>query len=287
MAHSPKTLEFFRKIKAQQLTIATEAILQSTIQFYYNKESGRLAPCGSGVLLTIENRFFVATAAHVLATHSHSTFVALSDAELTLGGLLHSTPPSTFDLSVLELTDASQVARLQQEYSFLTLADLCVRQKHLNDLYLIVGYPATKTKVYNSTIHAKPYPLQAQVATDFNFAAEGLQRATHLVLDATGEVVSVANPNPHKTPDLRGVSGGGVWHNGNYLKGDPAQEKRLVGIIIEQRNHGRGGRCSLVVTRTAVLLEFMRQSFNLAIPASKTVKLNLGTGRPVAASPEI
>ncbi len=280
MAASPKTLQLFQELKNQQLSIATEAILKSTIQFYYNKESGRLAPCGSGVLLTVDNRFFVVTAAHVLAKHSHNTFVVLPDAELTLGGLLHSTPPATVDLSVLELTDAGQIAHLQREHSFLTLADLCTRQKHDNDLYLLVGYPATKTKVYNAAIHAKPYPLQAQAAADFNFAAEGLQRATHLVLDATGEVVKVANPNPHKAPDLEGVSGGGVWHNGNYLMGDPAQEKRLVGIIIEQRTHGRGGRRSLVVTRTAVLLEFMRQSFGLAIPASKTVKLNLGPGRP-------
>lgn len=71
-------------------------------------------------------------------------------------------------------------------------------------------------------------------------------------------VVSATNSDPHETPELEGVSGGGVWDTGNYLLRDPAQEKKLAGITIEKVKSGRGSRRHLLVTRTAVLLEFMR-----------------------------
>jgi hypothetical protein len=277
MAKMPKALEFFQAVKSQQLGIAADSILKSTIQFYYNKpESGRLAANASGVLLTVDNRFFVVTAAHVLAKHYSDTFVLLADTEATLGGQLYTTEGTAedrIDLAVLELTDATQLEQFQQEYHFLTLADISTHQTHKTSQYLLVGYPATKTKVYDGIIVARPYPLQAELSTDFDYAKHGVQRATHLVLASSGNVVSGANTNPHKRPRLKGVSGGGVWHNGNYLQGDPAHEKRLVGILTEEiTEHGRK---SLLITRTTVLLEFMRQRFGLSIPASQTVKVNL------------
>ena len=65
---------------------------------------------------------------------------------------------------------------------------------------------------------------------------------------------------------------------GTYLTGNPAQEKRLVGIVTEEITER--GRKSLLITRIAVLLEFLRQSFGLSIPNFRKVKVNL-RGRPV------
>lgn len=282
MATTPKTLKLLQAIKARQLGIASDAILKSTIQFYHNKpKCGRLAAYATGVLLTLDNRFFVVTAAHVLAKYYNDTFVLLAGTEATLRGPLYSTKGTAedcIDLAALELTDAIQLTQLQQEYRFLTLADISTRQTHTNNLYLLVGYPARKTKVYGGAIYAKPYSLQAQAATGFDYAKYGIQRATHIVLDASGDVVGGSNPNPHKRPLLHGVSGCGLWHNGNYLLGDPAREKRLVGIVTEEvAEHGRK---SLLVTRITLLLEFMRQRFGLSIPTSRTVKVHLN-GRSV------
>lgn len=273
MATAPTSLRLFQKVKAQKLTIATEAILKSTIQFYGYDKKKRLGGCGSGILLTVDDRFFVVSAAHVIQGESRNTFVLLGEYEVTLAGNWCYTRSTTIDLAVLELNDSPQIAELQQQYRFLTLADLSVRQKHLNDLYLVVGYPAAKTKVYGGLAHARAYPLQAQEAAGFDFAAHQLQRGSHLVLDATGNVVSASNPNPHKRPKLEGISGGGVWHNGNYLKDNPAEAKKLVGIITEESGGGRGRQRRLFVTRTAVLLEFMRLAFSLpSIPVSTTIK---------------
>jgi hypothetical protein len=271
MATTPETLGLLQ-LKAQQLGIATDAILQSTIQFYWYNADKRFEALGSGVLLTLDERYFVATAAHVVHGAHANTFVLLGGYEFKLLGNWCATPPAAIDLAVLELTDAPQIAELRQAYRFLTLADLSTKRESLTNIYLLVGYPATKTRIYGGQVYPKPYHLQAQEAANFDLTSRGLQVATHLVLDATGLVVSASNPDPHKTPELEGVSGGGVWDTGNYLKRDPAQEKKLVGIITEEVKAGRGRQRNLLVTRTAVLLEVMRQGFGLNLPVSTTIK---------------
>lgn len=258
--------------KAQRLGIATDAILQSTIQFYWYNADDQFEALGSGVLLTVESRYFVATAAHVMKGATANTYVVLGGYEMKLAGRWCSTSTIVNDLAVLELSDAPQIAELQQAYRFLTLDDLTLKLESLTGNYLLVGYPATKTRVYGGGVHPKPYFLQAPEATDFNLASKSLQRAAHLVLNATGLVVSATNPNPHKTPELEGVSGGGVWDTCNYLLRDPAQEKKLAGIITEEVKSSRGRLRHLLVTRTAVLLEVMRRGFDLNLPASTTIK---------------
>lgn len=70
MAATPTSSLLLQEVKAQPLSIATAAILRSTIQFFYSRK-GRIAAGGSGVLLTVDDRFFVVTAAHVLAGQAY------------------------------------------------------------------------------------------------------------------------------------------------------------------------------------------------------------------------
>ncbi|KAA9325108.1 trypsin-like peptidase domain-containing protein [Hymenobacter busanensis] len=283
MATTPTSASLLQEVKAQPLSIATAAILRSTIQFFYTRK-GRIAACGSGVLLTVDNRYFVATAAHVLAGQAYTTFVILPPHEVTLAGTLLTTSPpppgrrqdDKIDLAVLELTDAGQIGQLREAYQFLTLAELSTSPRHLTDVYLSVGFPAATTRSFNGHVKTAPYPLQVQRTKDFDYAGFRLHPAAHLVLDFTGDVLSVTNPAPHRRPKMEGISGSGLWDTGNYLLGDPAQERKLVGIVTEELTVRR--RKYLLVTRTTVLLEFMRQSFGLNIPVSTTVKVNLSRG---------
>ena len=284
MASTPTPISLLQEAKAQPLSIATAAILKSTIQFFYTHK-GRIAACGSGVLLTLDGRYFVVTAAHVIAGKYHETFVILPPHEVTLAGELRITslPASgkrkddKIDLAALELTDESQLARLQESYHFLTLSELSTSPRHLTDVYLSVGFPAAKTKSFDGQVKTAPYPLQTQLVGEFDYARAKLHPATHLVLDFTGDVLSATNPQPHKRPKMEGISGSGLWDTGNYLRHDPALEKKLVGIVTEELTLNR--KKYLLVTRTTVLLEFLRQSFGLQIPVSTTVKVNLGSSR--------
>ncbi|QNE42054.1 MULTISPECIES: trypsin-like peptidase domain-containing protein [Hymenobacter] len=283
MAATPTPSSLLQEVKAHPLSIATAAILRSTIQFFYTRK-GRIAACGSGVLLTVDNRFIVVTAAHVLAGQAYTTFVILPPNEVTLAGTLLTTSPpppgrrqdDKIDLAVLELTDEGQIARLQEAYQFLTLNELSTSPRHLTDVYLSVGFPAAKTRSFNGHVKTAPYPLQVQQTKEFDYAGLRLHPGTHLVLDFTGDVLSAANPQPHRRPKMEGISGSGLWDTGNFLLGDPAHERKLVGIVTEELTLRR--HKYLLVTRTTVLLEFMRQSFNLNIPVSTTVKVNLGRG---------
>ena len=284
MASTPTPLSLLQEVKAQPLSIATAAILKSTIQFFYTHK-GRIAACGSGVFLTLDSRFFVVTAAHVIAGKYYETFVILPPHEVTLAGELRITslPASgnrkddKIDLAALEVTDESQLARLQEAYHFLTLSELSTSPRHLTDVYRSVGFPAAKTKSFDGQVKTAPYPLQTQLTGEFDYARSGLHTATHLVLDFTGDVLSASNSQPHKRPKMEGTSGSGLWDTGNYLLHDPAREKKLVGIVTEELTLNR--KKYLLVTRTTVLLEFLRQSFGLQIPVSTTVKVNLGSVR--------
>lgn len=284
MASTPTSPSLLQEVKAQPLSIATAAILKSTIQFFYTHK-GRIAACGSGVLLTLDGRYFVVTAAHVIAGKYYETFVILPPHEVTLAGELRITslPASgkrkddKIDLAALELTDESQLARLQEAYHFLTLSELSTSPRHLTDVYLSVGFPAAKTRSFDGQVKSAPYPLQTQLTGEFDYARSGLHPAIHLVLDFTGDVLSATNPQPHKRPKMEGISGSGLWDTGNYLLHDPALEKKLVGIVTEELTLNR--KKYLLVTRTTVLLEFLRQSFGLQIPVSTTVKVNLGSAR--------
>lgn len=203
---------------------------------------------------------------------------------MTLAGTLLTTSPpppgrrqdDRIDLAVLELTDAGQIAQLREAYHFLTLGELSTSPRHLTDVYLSVGFPAAKTRSFNGQVKTAPYPLQVQQTKNFDYAGFGLHPGTHLVLDFTGDVLSVTNPQPHLRPKMEGISGSGLWDTGNYLLADPASARRLVGIVTEELTVRRSKY--LLVTRTTVLLEFMRQSFDLNIPVSTTVNVNLGRG---------
>ena len=124
MALDSKTLLMLQTIKAEQLTKATNSILKSTIQFYKNSETGKLFAFGSGLLLTLENRFFMITAAHVIAEHHEDIFLMLPDCEQKLGGRLISTalPKSGYrdddpiDLSAMELVDKKLISLLQKHH---------------------------------------------------------------------------------------------------------------------------------------------------------------------------
>lgn len=285
MALDSETLLIFQKIKSEQLTKATNSILKSTIQFYTNSKEGNPRAFGSGLLLTLKGRYFMVTAAHVIAEHHENIFLILPDCEQRLGGRLVSTAIPTLgyreddstDLSAMELTDKKLIDLLQKHHIFLKRSDLSIAQRHSTPQYLSVGFPGSETKYHEEEkeLEANPYPVQSEVAENFNYEKVGISFATHIAIKFEGEVVSASNPTPHSTPHMGGISGSGLWHNGNYLKDDPTIAKRLVGIVIEQQTVD--GQTVLIATRTAVVLEFMRLGFQLNIPPSTTIKVVIGT----------
>lgn len=280
----PKHLDFLYKLKAERLRPAIDSILQCTIQFFVEKEGGQYQGAGSGLLLTVDGRFFMITAAHVIAEHYEDIFIILGDMKQQLGGRLFTTPlpdsgnrtDDKLDIGIMELLDGNLIVSIQKDYSFLILSDLDIDHK-ASGPYLSVGYPAAKTKSYKGKLETSPYPVQADLRKDFDYKKVGFNHLTHIALKFEGGVISATNLVPHKTPTMNGISGSGVWHNGNYLTGNPVTQKKLIGIVIEES--ASNNRTVMIVTRIAVISEMLRQAFKLNIPQSKTVRLNLSSGK--------
>lgn len=276
-------LERFQKYKNQLVRATTNSILESTIQFFYDNSKGEPAPTGSGLLISLVDRFFMLTAAHVIAEDYNNVYIILPDKELQLGGVLHFTPlPASgkreddkIDIAVMELED-SVVADILSSFKFITLDNIEIGHKDIQlPYYLSVGYQATKTKKVwgKAEISANPYPYQTEQEPNFDFKKFGFAPFSHMAVKFDGKVTSEKNKNVHQAPQMNGISGSGLWYLKDFAKPDMVKNKQLVGLVIERRNES--GNQAIIATRIDLVTEFIRQHFNLDISKSPTIKVNL------------
>jgi len=257
--------------------------LESTIQFFKDNAKGEPAPIGCGLLISLADKFFMLTAAHVIAEDYNNIFIILPNKELQLGGVLHFTPlPATgkreddkIDIAVMELDD-SVVVEILATHKFITLNNIEIGHNDVQmPYYLSVGYPATKTeKVWGKAeISAIPYPYQTELESGFNFEKFGFASSSHVAVKFDGKVISEKNITVHKSPQMNGISGSGLWFLKDFAKPEMIKNKQLVGLIIERVN--KSNNQALIATRIDLVTEFIRQHFNLSIPKSKTtIKVN-------------
>ncbi|MCL9770196.1 serine protease [Flavobacterium sp. HXWNR69] len=276
-------LERFQKYKNELIRATTNSILDSTIQFFYDNAKGEPAPTGSGLLISIADRFFMLTAAHVIAEDYNSIFIILPDKELTLGGKLHFTPlplsgkreDDKIDIAIMELED-SVVSDILSSFKFITLDNIEIGHK-VDELpyYLSVGYPATKTKKVwkQDEISAIPYPYQTEPEPKFEFEKFGFNKFSHIAVKFDGKVTSESNKSVHSAPKMNGISGSGLWYLKDFATPNMIDNKQLVGLVIERVN--TSGNQAIIATRIDLVTEFLRQHFNLDVPKSTTVKVNL------------
>jgi hypothetical protein len=264
---SKEFLDRFQNIKYELLRATANSILKSTIQFFCDDQRGRPAPTASGLLISIDNRYFMLTAAHVIAEDYNNTFIILPEKELQLGGLLHFTPlpksgkraDDKIDIAVMELEE-SVVTDIQKSFDFITLANIGIGHKGVDlPYYYSVGYPASKTKKVwgKDEISAIPFPYQTEIAVDFNYAKWGFSPKSHI----------------HKAPSLSGISGSGLWFLQDFAHPQMINTKKLIGLVIEQKNKGVNNQ-GIIATRIDLVTEFLRQHFHLNIPKSSTIKVN-------------
>ena len=276
-------LNRFQQYKNQLICETANSILESTIQFFKDNAKGEPAPTGCGLLVSLADKFFMLTAAHVIAEDYNNVFIILPNKEHKLGGILHFTPlpangkreDDKIDIAVMEL-DASVVAEILSIHKFITLDNIEIGHKDVkNSYYLSVGYPATKTKKVwgKAKISAIPYPYQTELEPNFNFENFGFAPNSHIAVKFDGKVTSGKNNIIHKSPQMNGISGSGLWFLKDFAKPEMIKNRQLVGLIIERVN--KSNNQALIATRIDLITEFIRQHFNLSIPKSKaTIKAN-------------
>ena len=250
-------------------------IRDSTVQFF--RGTIKLIPkaVGSGVLLRFTHRYFLVTAAHI-GDDIDNIFLLIDGEALTIGGDVYNTPlpPSgkreddKIDICICEL-DAGLRDLLLKKHTFLELPDLSIDHKLVDHpIYLVVGYPSTKTKpvyggktiIYTSlTFMTKPFP-------DFMYDRFGFDPMITIPFEFDGVVKSTELPDPHLAPSLEGVSGCGVWCI-TKITSSPKNNRKLIGIVIERVN--QPGQKVIIAIKIDYVTEYLRQELKVKLPKSK------------------
>jgi hypothetical protein len=195
----------------------------------------------SSILLTVNNKFYLITAAHTFYNENVDKIgICINDVFCKLGGsLIYSEPndtinydPNKLDMAVFELhNDTSEF--LKTKYRFLPLSELAfdhVSSKHIR--YLICGFPAIET--------SKNFPTKEVFSSTFSLASHGADPDVYLnnKIDINKTIILPIIQNKIETtsirntpslPELEGISGCGVWVVSNLLSKMP--NFKLVSII--------------------------------------------------------
>jgi len=258
-----------------------EKILQSTLQFYNLDLHGDGKPFASGLLLEIDSKFFAITAAHVIAEEYNSIYIHL-DTEVTLSGkLFFSGLPLSgdrhddkIDIGVLQIMDMALVDRIKNSFRFLTIDDLLLNHKpRLQAQYLSVGFPVNKTILRRTEDgnHFKAYanPYKTIELINYNFEKRGFNSLYNKAFAYDGKIVSDQIKEAHQSGSKKGISGSGLWTLDNNSKKDHG---KLIGVVIEIVESTDP---AMIVTTIDLIIEVMRQKFDLNIAKSNSINVNL------------
>jgi hypothetical protein len=235
----------------------------------------KLSSMGSGVLLRTENHFFLITAAHVLDENQASgqTFQDLvtygSNKLLILkGDSFRSTVPpgktrddDKIDIGFIKL-EQHMVDQIGTD-RFWPSSDV-----DLDDvgqpgfLYGALGYPAEMNRLTEVDSIKPINPTPFNYTTEFRppnvYKKFKASTDTHVLLTASNKKSRLPGGRKGKIPDLRGMSGGGIWR----LLGRhnlPIERPKLLAIIIESHaNKPYGG---ILGTRMSFIFSAMRRVY--------------------------
>lgn len=230
-------------------------------------ESRKAEPCavGSGVLISMQGRNWIVTAAHVLDEVANGNlYLGGSDGLLDLQGEFFKTPmPPTgrkddpFDVGYVCVDAISDY--ISKDFCF--LPEFLIEGAHSTEEgrnYLFTGYPHKSVKIKKSTRKIKPqlHAFESKGIALARYQAMGFDPNTHVAITFNAKRAKDAATGRIETPkDQSGTSGGGVWI-GVYRDGDGEIVPRLVGLVIEHRPEEK----ALAATKIGPLLAKIRNT---------------------------
>lgn len=276
------TWQYFEEMRRQAIkhvvNTFTNEVANYTVQLWLviDDNADKAKPWGSSVLLDINAKHYLVTAAHVLDDIDINNLAFWDEQDLVQvsGHLVYLSTQAqvnrTGDIAVWELSNDAD-ATLMKHHQFLPLDR--VRLNHHIDLrerYLLLGYPVTKTK---KIFKSKTIPIESlklftcgvsseakmrnnQLDPKINFLLEYHRRKAQSFLAPKRQIEHL--PAPH------GLSGCGLWH----MEDDKIA--RLVGIMT-----GYNYTDSIMIaSRIDLATEIIRLSMDASIPASSTITVN-------------
>ena len=236
----------------------------------YPKEgSSRVTPSGTAILAHANGRFFVISAAHVLAAEAVSPLIHGKNGATEVGEVVVVTEgPKPLGLDVdlaYSEVDRAEVERIGAEGAIELAALNLDALGKVGDSYVAIGYPASKSKVRvgarvlsNSLTH-----LIADSESAERYEELGVTPRTHLVLKYDRRAMASVGGPMTMGVHPKGMSGGIVL--GPFRRADAAAGlvAGAVGILIEYRERS----ASLLI---ASHFRFVTESMRLRYPELRT-----------------
>lgn len=256
-------------------------VFSSTIQFFRHDEKGNPKAFGTGVLIKIENQHFVFTAAHVIDKEQSDLWVPSdNDQFLRLGGqyITNSHPNrknDDIDVGIIILTP-STANLLETRYKFVSIDEIQIDHRfNERQEYVVVGYPATKTKSNFATNKLVSRPFKYITAPGASNRYKRMNcDPNHRVLVHydRSSVLNLKTGRTQKGPNSHGMSGCGFWHVPLNGFAQETGEKKLVAILTDWPNNNWW-----IGTKIEIFTEIIRQRLNLNIPIPKNVEVTISS----------
>lgn len=251
------------------LNMAKE-IMDYTPQLFFEKiHKNKLPPYAdsSSLLITVNNRHFLVTAAHCIYDIESIGFMIENDF-YTIGGNLKSFEPNmennydpnNLDLSIFELFEET-IQAIKLKYKFLDWSKIGFGHKSsMTSHYLIVGYPEYKTQKNYPTkkIISSPLILRTTGVPIEVYIKNEVNKNSCIILTADQKNVAVNTINSIiELPELGGISGCGIWHVFNEFGKNP--KYHLVAILTGENEQ----KTILYSTKIEHVKNILQTHFNL------------------------
>jgi hypothetical protein len=216
----------------------------AVIPLFLANNPGEVCLVGSGVLVLIEEEYFLLSAAHVtdhLDGH-HFLFIPGEDRIIQVDGGFaqlgrageRDEKASLLDVAYYHL-ERSFVKRLSKSYHPIAKAEIGMLDQALDgDLYSLAGYPAATSTVEPDSCAAEFFAMTGAVPHDRFYRKLGYRRDMHVLTQFNVRRNVMLRGPAKSTPEPCGISGGAVFswpRNANPLEPNP--DPKLVGITTE------------------------------------------------------
>jgi len=226
---------------------AADILLSFSIPLYL-LDNNRPWLCGTGFIVRTPNGHFLVSAAHVLddAKEKKIFFYSASNKPRPVRGPLlrssdrmsrHSDP---FDIAVVKLIDGDMPPFAGVNKRAIDISWLYAKQRpRTGKMYVIIGFPQSKSRVSSSTVEVKSYPYRSSSIEESEYYKFGLNPDTHLALPLNLKVGFDPEGKHRNFPKPQGISGAPIFELYREDEKESLSIFPVVAIGIEYRSRDK------------------------------------------------
>lgn len=249
----------------KKLRAAADRVERHVVPVFHAPDDSELEPAGSGVLARLGDCAYLISAAHVLDHCDTGVFVPRKSGKiepLVNPTIVTGRPPGTTrDYDRIDIGFVRLTADETDAVGFERTVDLDVvsgpPMPSATTLFLVLGFPLRdhSTDPSAGTMTGELTSLMTGMADESAYRRAGIDERSQLLLRFDRRVIATKKA-VGAPPEMKGISGGGVWPVRIDAIRSEDQTPLFAGIVIERP---RRFRASLAVTRGTLVKHFVRR----------------------------